>query len=68
MASNGINLFHNIYSGSKITPSLGHVTEEGKGRWKGQGEARWQRVCLSMYTITENMFLFLLISTKSVAF
>jgi hypothetical protein len=32
--------------------------KEGKGRWKGQGGARWQRVCLNMYGITENIFPF----------
>jgi hypothetical protein len=56
-----------MYSGRKITPSLGYVTKDGKERWKGQGVARQQRVCLSMYSVNENIFP-LLISTQSAAF
>jgi hypothetical protein len=56
-----------MYSGSKITTSLSYVTVRGKGRLKGKGGARRQRVCLSMYSATKNI-LPLLISTKSVEF
>jgi hypothetical protein len=52
-----------LCSGRKITASFGCVTE----RWKGQGGARRQRVCLNMCTINENIFS-LLISTQLVAF
>jgi hypothetical protein len=55
------------YSGCKITLSLSYIIVRGKGRWKGQGGARWQLVCLSMYSVTKNIFS-LLISTQSVAF
>jgi hypothetical protein len=44
----------NTYSGRKITARLGNVRGEKDG--KGKGEARWQRVCLSMYSITENTY------------
>jgi hypothetical protein len=44
------------YSGRKITASLENVTVIGEKRWKGQGEARRPRVCLSMYSITENIY------------
>jgi hypothetical protein len=55
------------YSGRRITLSFSYVTEIGEGRWEGQGAARRQRVCLSMYSVTENIYS-LLISTQSVAF
>jgi hypothetical protein len=45
----------NMYSGRKITDSLGNVTVRGEKVWKEQGGARWPTVCLSMYSITENM-------------
>jgi hypothetical protein len=45
-----------VYSGRKITASLGNVTVRGERRWKGQGGARWPTVCLSMYSITENIY------------
>jgi hypothetical protein len=45
-----------MYSGRKITASLGNVTVRGEKAGKGKGEARWRRVCLSMYSITENIY------------
>jgi hypothetical protein len=39
----------------------------GKKKWTGQGTARWQRVCLNIYSVIENIFP-LFISTQSVAF
>jgi hypothetical protein len=44
------------YSGRKITASFGNVTVRGEKYGKGKGEARWRRVCLSMYSITENIY------------
>jgi hypothetical protein len=46
------------YSERKITESLGNVTVRGEkdGKGKGKGGARWPRVCLSMYSITENIY------------
>jgi hypothetical protein len=44
------------YSGRKITASLGNVTVRGEKDGKGKGEARQRRVCLSMYSITENIY------------
>jgi hypothetical protein len=44
------------YSGRKITASLGNVTVRGEKYGKGKGEARRRRVCLSMYSITENIY------------
>jgi hypothetical protein len=44
------------YSGRKITASFGHVTVRGQNDGKGKGEARWRRVCLRMYSITENIY------------
>jgi hypothetical protein len=44
------------YSGRKITESLGNVTVRGEKKWKGKREARRRRVCLSMYSITENIY------------
>jgi hypothetical protein len=46
----------NTYSGRKITASFGNVTVRGKKDGKGKGEARWPRVSLSMYSITENIY------------
>jgi hypothetical protein len=43
-----------LYSGRRITLSFSYVTERGEGKWKGQGGAGWQRVCLSTYVVTEN--------------
>jgi hypothetical protein len=45
-----------IYSGRKITESLGNVTVRGEKDGKGKGKARRRRVCLSMYSITENIY------------
>jgi hypothetical protein len=45
-----------VYSGHKITASFGNVTVRGEKDGKGKGEARWRRVCLSMRSITENIF------------
>jgi hypothetical protein len=43
-------------SGRKITVSLGNVTVRGEKDGKGKGEARRRRVCLSMCSITENIY------------
>jgi hypothetical protein len=45
-----------VYSGRKITESLGNVTVTGEKDGKGEGEARRRRVCLSMRSITENIY------------
>jgi hypothetical protein len=45
-----------VYSGRKITASLGNVIVRGEKRWKEQGGARWPTVCLSVYSITENIY------------
>jgi hypothetical protein len=45
-----------IYSGRKITASFGNVTVRGEKYGKSKGEARWRRVCLSLYSITENIY------------
>jgi hypothetical protein len=55
------------YSGRRTTPSLGYVTVRGEGKVERARGARRQRVCLSMYSVTENI-LSLIISTQSVAF
>jgi hypothetical protein len=53
-------------SGFKITPSLGCVTAEGKGRWKGQVKQDGKE---SVWTYTQQLkTVLLLISKKSVAF
>jgi hypothetical protein len=44
------------YSGHNITESLGNVTVRGEINGKSKGGARWPAVCLSMYSITENIF------------
>jgi hypothetical protein len=46
---------HLIYSGHKITESLGNVTVRGGKRWK---EQEWSAIVnsLSMYSITENIY------------
>jgi hypothetical protein len=44
------------YSGHKITASLENVTVRREKDGKGKEEARWWRVCLSMYSITENIY------------
>jgi hypothetical protein len=45
-----------VSSGRKITESLGNVTIRGEKYGNGKGEARWSTVCLSMYSITENIY------------
>jgi hypothetical protein len=35
---------------------MGKVTVRGEKDGKSKGEARWRRVCLSMYSITENIY------------
>jgi hypothetical protein len=45
-----------IYSGRKITESLGNVTVRGLKYGKSKGGARLSTVCLSMYSITENIY------------
>jgi hypothetical protein len=44
------------YSGRKIPASFGNVTVRGEKDGKGNGEARWRRVCLSMYSVKENIY------------
>jgi hypothetical protein len=44
-----------LYSGRKITASFGNVTVRGEKDGRGKGEVQWRRVCLSMYSITENI-------------
>jgi hypothetical protein len=44
-----------VYSGRKITASLGNVTVRGGKRWKGQGGSTTAK-SLSMYNITENIY------------
>jgi hypothetical protein len=44
------------YSGHKITESLGNVTVRGEKDVKGKRGARLSTVCLSMYSITENIY------------
>jgi hypothetical protein len=45
-----------MYSGRNLTASFGNVTVRGEKDGKGKGEARWRRVCLSIYSITENIY------------
>jgi hypothetical protein len=45
-----------FYSGRKITESFGNVTVRGEKDGKGKGGARLSTVCLSMYSITENIY------------
>jgi hypothetical protein len=45
-----------MYSGRKITESLGNITVRGEKDGKSKGRARWPAVCLSMYSITENIY------------
>jgi hypothetical protein len=45
-----------VYARRKITESLGNVTVEGKTYGKSKGGTRWPTVCLSMYSITENIY------------
>jgi hypothetical protein len=47
---------HLMHSGRKITASFGNVTVRGEKDVKGKGEARWRTVCVSMYSITENIY------------
>jgi hypothetical protein len=44
-----------MHSGRKVT-GLGNVTVIWGKRWKEQGGARLPTVCLSMYSITENIY------------
>jgi hypothetical protein len=44
------------YSGRKITESLGNVTVRGEKYATGKRGARLLTVCLSMYSITENIY------------
>jgi hypothetical protein len=45
-----------VYSGRKITQSLWNVTVRGGKYVKSKGGARLSTVCLSMYSITENIY------------
>jgi hypothetical protein len=45
-----------IYSGRKITESLRNVTVRGEKGWKEQGGSKMAKSCLSMYSITENIY------------
>jgi hypothetical protein len=45
-----------MYSGRKITESLGNVTVRGEKDGKSKRGARLSTVCLSMYSITENIY------------
>jgi hypothetical protein len=47
---------YGAYSGRKITESLGNVTVRGKKGGKSKRGARLSTVCLSMYSITENIY------------
>jgi hypothetical protein len=47
---------HQWYSGRKITESVRNVTVRGENIWKEQGGARLSTVCLSTYSITENIY------------
>jgi hypothetical protein len=44
------------YSGRKITESLGNITVRGAKVGKSKRGAQLSTVCLSMYSITENMY------------
>jgi hypothetical protein len=44
------------YSGRKTTESLGNVTVRGEKDGKGKRGALLPTVCLSMYSITENIY------------
>jgi hypothetical protein len=48
--------YNNTYSGRKITESLGNVTVRGEKYGKSKRGARLSTVCLSMYSITENIY------------
>jgi hypothetical protein len=51
------NAYHlSVYSRRKITESLGNVTIRGKKDGRSKGEGRLPSVCLSMYSITENIY------------
>jgi hypothetical protein len=45
-----------LYSGRKITKSLGNVTVRGGKNGNSKRGARLSTVCLSMYIITENIY------------
>jgi hypothetical protein len=44
------------YSRRKITESLGNVTVRGEKYGKSKRGARLSTVCLSMYSVTENIY------------
>jgi hypothetical protein len=44
------------YSGRKINESVGNVIVRGEKYGRSKGGARWPTVCLSMYSITENIY------------
>jgi hypothetical protein len=48
--------YYTTYSGRKITESLGNVTVRRGKYGKSKRGARWPTVCLSMYSITENIY------------
>jgi hypothetical protein len=45
-----------VFGGRKITESMGNFTVGGEKDRKSKGGARWPTVCLSMYSITENIY------------
>jgi hypothetical protein len=45
-----------MYSGRKITESLGNVTVKGEKDGTSKGKPQRQTVCPSMYSITENIY------------
>jgi hypothetical protein len=49
-------ILHCTYSGRKITESLGNVTVRGEKYGKSKRGARLSTVCLSMCSITENIY------------
>jgi hypothetical protein len=54
-----IALYHKeslVYSGRKITEILGNVTVRGEKDGKSKMGTRLSTVCLSMYSITENIY------------
>jgi hypothetical protein len=44
------------YSGRTVTESFGNVTVRGEKDGKSKGVTRLSTVCLSMYSITENIY------------
>jgi hypothetical protein len=51
-----VRYYCTVYSGRKITESLGNVAERGEKDGKSKGGARLSTACLSMYSITENIY------------